>query len=115
MLSLCLILYPDVGTRYREIVRMLPFFNGEILSEITHFEPDRRIDEDWRGPCMQGDLSYILQPTKGGTRLIQRERVKLCWILFLFTPIYKAMLGRALRKRLDDIKLVLETGWESGQ
>jgi len=30
---------PRIGSRYREVVQMLPFFNGEIFSEITVFEP----------------------------------------------------------------------------
>ena len=39
---------PCVGTCYREVVQMLPFYRGEILSEITCFEPNeyrKRISE----------------------------------------------------------------------
>jgi hypothetical protein len=100
-----------VGTRYREIVQMLPFFKGEILSEITHYEPGRRLDEDWQGPCMDGCLTYLFAPENGGTKLIQRETVKLCGWLWLVSPIIKLTLGIALRKRLCDIRRVLESGW----
>ena len=100
-----------VGTRYREIVQMLPFYKGEILSEITHYEPEHRIDEDWQGPCMDGSLTYLFLPEDGGTRLIQRETVNLCGLLWLFSPMVKLTLGMALRKRLNDIKHVLESGW----
>ena len=100
-----------VGTRYREIVQMLPFFRGEILSEISHYEPRHRLDEDWQGPCMDGSLTYLFLPENGGTKLIQREKVNLCGLLWLLSPIIKLTLGRALRKRLDQIKCVLESGW----
>jgi hypothetical protein len=100
-----------VGTRYREIVQMLPIYKGEILSEITHYEPGRRLDEDWQGPCMDGSLTYLFLPENGGTKLIQREIVNLCGLLWLFSPIVKLTLGMALRKRLNDIKRILESGW----
>ena len=100
-----------VGTRYREIVQMLPFFKGEILSEITHFEPGHRLDEDWQGPCMDGWLTYLFLPENDGTKLIQREKVNLCGWLWLLSPIIKLTLGNALRKRLNDIKQILEAGW----
>jgi len=35
---------PGLGTKYREVVRMLPFYNGEFLSEITAFEPPRLLE-----------------------------------------------------------------------
>ena len=100
-----------VRTRYREIVQMLPFYTGEILSEITHYEPGHRLDEDWQGPCMDGSLTYLFLPENGGTKLIQREIVNLCGKLWLFSPIVKLTLGMALRKRLNGIKRILESGW----
>jgi hypothetical protein len=100
---------PGVGTRYREVVRMMSFYKGEILSVITRYEPGRRLEEDWWGPCMRGDLAYLFQPVPGGTRLVQTEHVELCWTLVLFTPVFKLMLGNALRARLRTIKSVLES------
>ena len=100
-----------VGTRYREIVQMLPFYKGEILSEITHFESRHRLDEDWQGPCMKGCLTYLFLPENGGTKLIQRETVNLCGLLWLLSPLIKLTLGSALRRRLNGIKHVLESGW----
>ena len=42
-----------VGTCYREVVQMLPGVRGEILSEITHFEQDVCLEEDFAGAGMQ--------------------------------------------------------------
>ena len=100
-----------VGTRYREIVQMLPFFKGEILSEITHFEPEHRLDEDWRGPGMDGHLTYLFLPDDGGTNLIQKETLNPRGLLWFFSPIINLTLGWAIRKRLQLIKRVLESGW----
>ena len=43
-----------VGTRYREVVQMLPFVRGEILSEITCYEPPRRLQERFWGAANAG-------------------------------------------------------------
>lgn len=59
-----------VGTRYREVVQMLPFLRGEILSEITRCEPGRFLEEDFQGAGMQGHLAYQFLPEGEGTRLI---------------------------------------------
>jgi len=40
---------PGVGTGYREVVRMLPFYRGVIRSRITRFEPGVHLEEDFRG------------------------------------------------------------------
>lgn len=44
---------PGVGTRYREVVRMLPFFRGTILSEITRFEVPYHLEESFAGAGMR--------------------------------------------------------------
>jgi hypothetical protein len=102
-----------VGTRYREVVQMLPFVKGEMLSEITHYEPGERLGEDWQGAGLKGHLTYLFIPENDGTRLIQRETVRPQGLLRLMAPLIKSMLGRRLQKRLHDIKLILEAGWVS--
>jgi len=42
------------GTHYREVVQMLLFYQGEILSVITRFEPPEFLEEDFWGVGMQG-------------------------------------------------------------
>lgn len=102
---------PGVGTHYREVVQMLPFFRGEILSEITRFEASKFLEEDFEGAGMEGHLAYQFLPEGNGTRLIQRETIRCRGLLRIFEPIVKLILSRRLRERLVDIKEVLESGW----
>ena len=103
---------PSVGTRYREVVQMLPLVRGEILSEITRYEPDRFLEERFRGAGMQGQLLYEFVPRAGGTELIQRETLQPLGVLRLVGPLMKQMLDRRLRERLEGIKSILESGWQ---
>ena len=98
-----------VGTRYREVVQMLPFYQGEILSVITHFEPPECLEEDFSGAGMQGHLAYQFLPEGDGTRLIQRETLECQGLLKVFEPLIKRFLGRKLKSRLEDIKAFLES------
>jgi hypothetical protein len=41
---------PRVGSRYREVVQMMPSIKGEIISEITAFDPPRVLEMVWSGP-----------------------------------------------------------------
>jgi hypothetical protein len=102
---------PDVGTRYREVVQMLPFFRGEILSEITRFEPPQFLEEDFWGAGMVGHLAYQFLRQGEGTKLIQRETLRYRGILRLFEPVIRPILGRRLRERLQEIKVILESGY----
>ncbi len=97
-----------VGTRYREVVQMLPFVRGEIFSEITRYEPGKYLEEDFEGASMKGHLAYQLLPEADGTRLVQRENVSVQGFLRPLEPIIKLALLRRLRNRLDGIKAVLE-------
>jgi hypothetical protein len=100
-----------VGARYREVVQMLPFVRGEILSVITCFEPGERLEEDFEGAGMTGHLAYTFVPEDGGTRLTQRETVQLRGALRVLEPLIERMMSRQLWRRLEGIKAVLESGW----
>jgi hypothetical protein len=102
---------PSVGTCYREVVQMLPFYQGEILSEITHFEPNKRLEEDFIGAGMHGHLAYQFLPNSDGTNLIQRETINYHGILKLFEPVIRVVLHRRLQERLKGIKAILESGY----
>lgn len=103
-----------VGTRYREIVRMMPFVRGEIRSEITRFNPGEHLEEMFEGAGMKGYLAYRFVRDISGTKLIQQETLRLQGFLKILTPIIKLALSRQLRKRLETIKAVLESGWVVG-
>jgi len=102
---------PGVGTRYREVVQMLPFYRGVILSVITRFEPGAHLEEDFAGAGMKGHLAYTFLPEDGGTRLIQQETLEPQGLLRLFAPWIERSLSRQLHHRLEGIKQVLEAGW----
>lgn len=102
------------GTRYREVVQMLPYLRGEILSEITRFEPYQFLEEDFQGAGMKGHLAYQFVPEGDGTRIIQRESLHLSGPLRLVGPVVKHMLARRLTLRLEEIKRILESGWPVG-
>jgi hypothetical protein len=99
---------PCEGTCYREVVQMLPFYRGEILSEITCFEPNEHLEEDFRGAGMYGHLAYQFLPEKDGTKLIQRETLHYQGLLRLCEPVIRVILDRRLHERLEDIKAYLE-------
>lgn len=71
------------GTKYREVVQMLPFARGEILSEITIYDPPKRLEESFHSSGMNGYLK-------------------------LLHPLIRAVLSRKLKRRLIDIKAELE-------
>ncbi len=100
-----------VGTRYSEVVQMLPFMRGEIRSVITCYEPNQIIEESFQGPGMTGYLTYQFSPEGTGTRLVQRENLTLQGLLGLFKPIIARTFFRRLKRRLEDIKRILENGW----
>jgi hypothetical protein len=89
---------------------MLPLVRGEILSVVTHFEPGARLEEDFEGAGMTGHLAYPFVPLDGGTRLTQRETGRTHGFARVLEPIMKPMLARQLRKRLESIKVLLESG-----
>ena len=97
-----------VGTRYREVVRMLPGVMMTILSEVTGYEPERYLASDWRSAVMEGHLAYTFAPVDGGTRVIQKMSLNPRGILRVFSPLIKVMFSRAASRRLVEIKALLE-------
>ena len=102
---------PGVGTCYCEVVQMLPFICGEILSEITRFEPNECLEEVFEGAGMKGHLAYQFLLEGEGTKLIQRETLQYRGVLKLCEPLIQPILGRRLKERLEGIKEDLESGW----
>lgn len=97
-----------VGTRYREVVQVLPFVQKAFYSRITNLEPNRRLEEDWVGAGMRGHLTYTLEPTDKGTRLIQTQTLTPQNSLVLLSPLIRLSFGFALRWRLRKLKWRLE-------
>ena len=99
-----------VGTRYREVVQMMPFVSGEILSKITRFEPGSVLEEEWAGGGMRGILTYFFTPTNEGTELVQHVNIKTLGVLKPFDAIISRTYAKAAQYRLGCLKAVLETG-----
>jgi hypothetical protein len=97
-----------VGTRYLEVIRLLPFITGEMLSEITRFEPEHCLGYRFSGLGMDGDLVYDFQAADGGTLVVQRQGLRPRGLLALFGPLIKASFGRVAGRRLLDIQSLLE-------
>lgn len=100
----------DVGTRYRERIRMLPGLHGVLLSTVTRCEPWRRLEEDFEGAGVKGHLSYELSERPFGCRLIQRQTVEPAAILRPLVPLMRRMFASRLEQQLAGVKAVLETG-----
>ena len=97
-----------VGTRYREVVRMMPGVMMTILSEVTGYEPERYLASDWHSNVMAGCLAYTFEPVDGGTRVVQKMTLEPKGVLRMFSPVIKAMFSRAASRRLVEIKALLE-------
>jgi len=101
---------PGLGSKYREVVRMLPFYQGEFLSQITAFEPPSLLEMVWTGPAMTGRDRYELTETQDGTKLIHQKWVSCPGLLRIMEPLMRKALFPRLEGRLDAIKRGLEEG-----
>ena len=101
---------PGLGSRYREVVRMLPFYNGELLSEITAFEPPQLLEMVWTGPAMTGRDRYELTETEDGTELVHQKWTSCRGLLRIMEPFMRKALLPRLESRLREIKCGLEEG-----
>jgi hypothetical protein len=100
------------GSRFREVVRILPFYSWEFLSEITTYTPPRLLEETFTGPGMSGLIRYDLTEVDEGTELVQQEWLSLRGLLRVFDPMVRRALYSRLEARLDLIKRGLEEGTE---
>ena len=77
----------DAGSRFREVVRMLPGVRGEIRSTVTRCEPDGALGKDFEGARMRRHFAYAFVAEGGGTRRVQRQSLELAgWLRPLQAP-----------------------------
>jgi hypothetical protein len=98
------------GTRWREVVRLLPFVTMTMWSDVVETVPGRRLAETFRGPWMTGRLTYEIEPTAGGSVLRQVETLTPQGPLRLVAGQMDRMLRSRLEARLRAIRDILETG-----
>jgi hypothetical protein len=101
---------PRLGSRYYEVVQMLPFYKGQIVSEIKAFEPSRLLEETFTGPGMTGRVRYELTEVDDGTKLVQKQWFNYRGLLRILEPIIRRVLIPRLEWRLGTIKSGLEQG-----
>lgn len=99
-----------VGTRWREVVRLAPFVSMTIWSEVTAFEPGRRLEETFRGPWLRGSLAYTIEPLPEGCRLRQRQTLNPHGPLRLMARLMGRMFRPRMAARLESIRAGLEAG-----
>jgi len=97
-----------VGTRWREVVRLGPWFTMTMWSEVTAIEPGRMLAERFWGGSMRGTLVYTLRPDDGQAVLRQQESLRAVGWLRPFGWLVGRMLRPRLHQRLLDIRTELE-------
>lgn len=97
-----------VGTRYREVVQVLPFIRWEVISEVVRFEPESVLTYQFSGPGMGGELQYAFCEVAAGTRVHQVQTLRPRGILRLLRPIISKMFAQAAEERLKAIRTLLE-------
>ena len=97
-----------VGTRWREVIRLGPFLTMTMWSEVTAIEPDRRLEERFRGPWITGRLVYSIEPDDGGCVLRQQQTITPHGLLRLLAGPMDRMFRPRVTARLEAIRDGLE-------
>jgi hypothetical protein len=97
-----------VGTRWREVIRLGPFLTMTMWSEVTAIEPDRRLEERFRGPWITGRLVYSIEPDEAGCVLRQRQTITPHGPLRLVAGLMDKMFRPRVTARLESIRVGLE-------
>ena len=98
------------GTRWREAVRLGPFLEVRTRTEATVVDPPHPLEMRWRGPLMHGDLTYTLDACPEGTRFRQQETMAAVGPLRPFGGMVGRALARHLVARMEDIRVLAESG-----
>ena len=98
-----------VGTRYHEVVQIFPFMTGEVLTEIVEFEPGVRLEYKFVALGMAGKLAYGFENSGEGTRVVQQQSLQPAGWMRLFSPVIGVMFSWMIRRRLREIKTLLES------
>jgi carbon monoxide dehydrogenase subunit G len=97
-----------VGTRWREVVRLLGPVTMTMWSEATTVEPDSRLGLRFWGGGMEGTLVYTLTAEGPDTVLRHQESLAAVGPLRPLSGIMGAMLSPRLHRRLRALRAELE-------
>lgn len=98
-----------VGTRWVEVVPLLPGVRLTIRSVSDRAEPGVSLGESFTSALFAGHLLYTFEPVDGGTRLRQRQTLLLRGPFGPLARQVDAALRPRLLRRLADIRDLLET------
>jgi carbon monoxide dehydrogenase subunit G len=101
-----------VGTTYRQ-TRSVPRRSEEGF-EVTVFEPARRLKVQGQIGPFRARVSYLLEPTGGGTRLTNAVDLGSSGLLTLVAPLAASRVKHAVAANLDTLKQLLEGGGRRG-
>jgi hypothetical protein len=62
------------GTRWREVIRLVPFGEMTVWSEVTGMDRNRQLSERFWGPAMSGTLVYTLASTSDGRTVLRHQQ-----------------------------------------
>ena len=99
-----------IGTRYREVIQILPLISGEMLSEITLYDEGQRLGYRFAGLGLEGELTYTFETVDGRTRVVQEQSLRLRGVARFFSRLIGKMFSAAAAARLEGIKALLEQG-----
>jgi hypothetical protein len=97
-----------VGTRWREVVPMVPGVRMTVWSQATDVDPDLQLEETFVSSWTDGTLEYTVSATGDGTLLRQPETLTPKGPLRLLDFPIAAMLRPALVKRPEETRDLLE-------
>jgi hypothetical protein len=98
-----------IGTRYREVIRLLPYITAEMHTEVTCYRPERCLAYCFSGLGMDGSLEYEFETAGPGTRVLQRQSLHPRGLLVLLSPLIKLLFSWVAGRRLEEIKDLLES------
>jgi carbon monoxide dehydrogenase subunit G len=101
-----------VGTTYRQ-TRSVPRRSEEGF-EVTVFESACRLEVQGKLGPFTARVSYLLEPTGGGTRLTNAVDLGSSGLLTLVAPLATSRVKRAVAANLDTLKQLLEGGGRRG-
>jgi len=97
-----------VGTRWIEVMPMLPGVRLTVRSEADRVEPGVALGESFTSPMFSGHLAYEFRAVDDGTRLRQRQTIRLRGPVRLLARPMDAALRPRLLRRLADVRDLLE-------
>ena len=95
-----------VGTTYRQ-TRSVPSRSEEGF-QVTVFEPPSRLEVQGQLGPFTARVTYVLEPTGGGTRLTNAVELGSSGLLAVAAPLATSRVKRAVAANLDTLRRLLE-------